>query len=62
MFFSLPATSGLITAFMANCLLQIYEDQIHGFALRSDWSSDKDKKAMDETVQQGVEWFTKYLS
>ena len=26
--------------------LQIYEDQVHGFALRSDWSSEKDKKAM----------------
>ena len=24
----------------------MYEDQVHGFALRSDWSSEKDKKAM----------------
>jgi dienelactone hydrolase len=42
--------------------LRIYEDQIHGFALRSDWSSEKDRKAMDESEKQGVEWFQKYLS
>ena len=42
--------------------VKVYEDQIHGFALRSDWGSDKDKKAMDEAEKQGVEWFTKYLS
>jgi len=41
--------------------LRIYEDQVHGFALRSDWSSDKDKKAMDDAEKQGVEWFNKYL-
>lgn len=39
-----------------------YEDQIHGFALRSDWSSDKDKKAMDDAEKQGVAWFKKYLA
>lgn len=42
--------------------LRIYEDQVHGFALRSDWSSEKDRKAMDETEKQGIEWFNKYLS
>jgi len=42
--------------------LRIYEDQVHGFALRSDWSSDKDKKAMDESEKQGIEWFQKYLA
>ncbi|KAL9126459.1 MAG: hypothetical protein Q9217_004497 [Psora testacea] len=42
--------------------LRIYEDQVHGFALRSDWSSEKDKKAMDESAQQGIEWMQKYLS
>lgn len=42
--------------------LRIYEDQIHGFALRSDWSSEKDKKAMDDSEKQGVEWFNKYLA
>jgi dienelactone hydrolase len=36
--------------------MQIYEGQVHGFALRSDWSSDKDKKAMDDTEKQGIEW------
>ncbi|KAG7002234.1 hypothetical protein G7Y79_00028g062550 [Physcia stellaris] len=42
--------------------LQIYEDQVHGFALRSDWSSEKDKKAMDDAQKQGVAWFSKYLA
>jgi len=42
--------------------IRIYEDQVHGFALRSDWSSEKDKKAMDEAQQQGIEWFGKYLA
>jgi len=42
--------------------VRIYEDQIHGFALRGDWSSEKDKKAMDESEKQGIEWFKKYLS
>lgn len=37
--------------------MQIYEGQVHGFALRSNWSSDKDKKAMDDTEKQGIEWF-----
>ena len=42
--------------------LQIYEDQIHGFALRGDWSSEKDKKAMDDAEKQGIEFFKKYLA
>ena len=42
--------------------IQLYEDQVHGFALRSDWSSAKDKKAMDDAEKQGIEWFNKYLS
>lgn len=42
--------------------IRIYEDQVHGFALRSDWSSDKDKKAMDEVTRQGIEWMSKYLA
>ena len=41
--------------------IRIYEDQVHGFALRSDWSSDKDKKAMDDACEQGIKWFSKYL-
>lgn len=41
--------------------IRIYEGQVHGFALRSDWSSDKDRKAMDDAEKQGVEWFKKYL-
>ncbi len=42
--------------------LRLYEDQVHGFALRSDWSSEKDKKAMDDAEKQGIEWFNKYLT
>lgn len=42
--------------------LKIYEDQIHGFALRSDWSSEKDKKAMDDAEKQGVDFFNKFLA
>ncbi|KAI9053547.1 hypothetical protein LZ554_002502 [Drepanopeziza brunnea f. sp. 'monogermtubi'] len=42
--------------------LRIYEDQVHGFALRSDWSSEKDKKAMDDAEKQGTEWFSKHLA
>jgi len=43
------------------CETRMYEDQVHGFSLRGDWSSDKDKKAMDDALQQGVDWFSKYL-
>ena len=42
--------------------IRLYEDQVHGFALRGDWSSEKDKKAMDEAEKQAIEWFNKYLS
>ncbi|MCJ1419336.1 hypothetical protein MMC32_005690 [Xylographa parallela] len=42
--------------------IRLYEDQIHGFALRGDFSSEKDKKSQDEAAQQGMEWFAKYLS
>ncbi|KAL8722071.1 MAG: hypothetical protein Q9181_007563 [Wetmoreana brouardii] len=38
-----------------------YEDQIHGFALRGDWSSDKDKKAQDDALQKGINWFNEHL-
>jgi dienelactone hydrolase len=41
--------------------IRLYEGQVHGFALRGDWSDDKDKKAMDEAEEQGIEWFKKYL-
>jgi len=42
--------------------VRIYEDQVHGFALRGDWSSDKDKEAMDEAGRQGMGWLKKFLS
>ena len=42
--------------------IRLYEDQVHGFTLRGDWSSDKDKEAMDAAMKQGFEFFDKYLS
>ena len=42
--------------------IRIYEDQIHGFALRGDWSCEKDKEAMDSAERQGISWFKEYLS
>lgn len=39
-----------------------YDDQIHGFALRGDFSSEKDKHAMDAALEQGVAWFKRYLA
>jgi dienelactone hydrolase len=42
--------------------IRIYEGQIHGFALRSDWSCEKEKKAMDDAEAQGIAWFNKYLA
>ena len=41
---------------------EVYKDQIHGFALRGDFSSDKDKQAMDDALKQGQSWFAKYLA
>ena len=42
--------------------VRVYEDQIHGWSLRGDFSSEKDKKAMDEAEKQGIDWFNKHLS
>ena len=42
--------------------VRIYDDQVHGFALRSDWSSEKDKEAMNHAEKQGLEWLKKHLS
>jgi len=42
--------------------VEIYKDQVHGFTLRGDWSSDKDKEAMDRACAQGHNWFSKYLA
>ena len=42
--------------------MRVYEGMIHGFALRGDWSSEAEKRAMDEVTSQGVEWFGKYLA
>ena len=42
--------------------IRVYEDQVHGFALRGDWSNENDKKAMDEATQQGIDWLGKYLA
>jgi dienelactone hydrolase len=42
--------------------VKVYDDQVHGFALRGDWSSEKDKESMDGAEKQGIEWFNKYLA
>ncbi|OQO09002.1 hypothetical protein B0A48_05893 [Cryoendolithus antarcticus] len=42
--------------------VKVYEGQVHGFALRGDFSDEGGKKAMDEAEKQGIEWFKKYLS
>lgn len=42
--------------------IKVYEGQIHGFALRGDWSQEKDKQAQDDACNQGVAWFNRYLS
>lgn len=42
--------------------IRIYENQVHGFALRGDFQNEKDKKAMDDAEKQGIDWFNKYLS
>lgn len=47
---------------LAESEVRIYEGQVHGFALRGDWSSENDKKAMDEAEKQGIDWFKKHLS
>lgn len=39
----------------------VYKDQVHGWALRGDWSSEKDSKAMDDAQKEGIAWFKKYL-
>ncbi|KAI4187852.1 MAG: hypothetical protein LQ348_004014 [Seirophora lacunosa] len=44
------------------CEVREYEGQVHGFALRGDWSAERDKEAMDEATRQGVEWMVKYLA
>ena len=36
--------------------VKVYEDQVHGFALRGDWSSEKDRKAMDDAEKSGIAW------
>ncbi|CAK4014551.1 hypothetical protein DOTSEDRAFT_47898 [Lecanosticta acicola] len=42
--------------------MKIYEGQVHGFALRGDWSSARDQRAMDDAEQQGIAWFNRFLS
>jgi dienelactone hydrolase len=42
--------------------IRIYENQVHGFSIRGDYSDEKDKEAMDEVLKQGTEWLNKYLA
>lgn len=54
-------TIGKIQDVMAKKTNLLHELQI-GFALRNDWSTDKDRKAMDDAEKQGLDWLNKYLS
>lgn len=40
----------------------VYKDQVHGFALRGDQESDKDRKALEDAAMQGIEWFKRHLA
>ncbi|KAF3101657.1 hypothetical protein TWF102_004897 [Orbilia oligospora] len=42
--------------------IRIFENQVHGFTHRGDWSSDNDRKAMDEAAEEVIGWFKKYLA
>jgi hypothetical protein len=42
--------------------VRVYGDQVHGFTIRGDWSSEKDQEAMDDSLKQGIAWFDKYLA
>ena len=41
---------------------EVYQEASHGFAVRGDLSSEKDKQAMDRAEKQAVDWFKKHLS
>ncbi|KAK6529066.1 hypothetical protein TWF694_004285 [Orbilia ellipsospora] len=42
--------------------IRIFENQVHGFTHRGDWSTDDDRKAMDEAADAVIGWFRKYLA
>ncbi|KAK6510860.1 hypothetical protein TWF506_009954 [Arthrobotrys conoides] len=42
--------------------IRVFENQVHGFTHRGDWSSDDDRKAMDEAAEEVIGWFKKYLA
>ncbi|KAK6340698.1 hypothetical protein TWF696_009021 [Orbilia brochopaga] len=41
--------------------IRIFPNQVHGFTHRGDYSSDEDRKAMDEAAEAVIGWFNKYL-
>ncbi|KAK6511399.1 hypothetical protein TWF481_000315 [Arthrobotrys musiformis] len=42
--------------------VRIFENQIHGFTYRGDWSTEDESKAMDECAQDVIAWFNEHLS
>ncbi|EPS43129.1 hypothetical protein H072_2949 [Dactylellina haptotyla CBS 200.50] len=42
--------------------IRIFENQVHGFTHRGDWSTDLDRQAMDEAADAVIGWFKKYLA
>ncbi|KAF3907374.1 hypothetical protein ABW21_db0203918 [Orbilia brochopaga] len=41
--------------------IRVFPKQVHGFTHRGDYSSDEDRKAMDDAAIAVIEWFRKYL-
>ncbi|KAI9823741.1 MAG: hypothetical protein M1832_002298 [Thelocarpon impressellum] len=56
------ATVGKIEALLEDKGLRVHEDQVHGFSLRGEWSSERDREAMDDAQKQGIAWINKHLS
>ncbi|KAK9370892.1 dienelactone hydrolase [Lipomyces kononenkoae] len=43
------------------CEIKLYEDMIHGFAVRDDIEKEDVASAMEDAKKQVLEWFTKHL-
>ena len=58
---SVEKIKGLLSNLNCSTRVEVYPDQVHGFAIRGDWSGERDRTAMEDTVKQGIAWFNKYL-
>ena len=41
--------------------LQLYDDAVHGFAVRGDDLNERERLQKEQALQQGVDFLTKYL-